>query len=340
MIVRARAPLRISFAGGGTDVSPYAEERGGLVLNATIDKYSLASLLPLPSREILVHSVDYDVVAKYDVDAPLPRGGRLELVNAAINRLAAGRPSEGLAVYLQTDAPPGSGLGSSSSLVVALVGLFGCWQQLGLSQHEIAELAYTIERQDVAIPGGRQDQYAATFGGFNRMTFERSGTQVERLPLPWSTIDELNCNLLLCYTGKTRTSSGIIAAQVANYKAGKPDVEHAMAELKAIADAMSKALLQARLADFGDLLHQAWLHKQRLASQIVTSEILELYESALRAGALGGKISGAGGGGFMMFYCPFDKRNRIAAALEERGARVVDYHFEFRGLHTWVAEGP
>ncbi len=337
MIIRARAPLRLSFAGGGTDVSPYPEERGGLVLNATIDKYSLATLRPLGSPEIVVHSLDYDVVAKYDVDAPLPRGGRLELVNAAINRLGAGRPSSGLAVYLQTDAPPGSGLGSSSSLVVCLVGLFSRWHASSLSQHQIAELAYAIERQDVAIPGGRQDQYAATFGGFNLMTFGAPGAVVEPVNLPWSTIDELNCNLLLCYTGKTRTSAGILAAQVANYVAGKPEVEHAMAELKAIAAAMHTALLQARLADFGDLLHQAWLNKQRLASQIVTPEISDLYAVARRSGALGGKISGAGGGGFMMFYCPFDKRNRVAAALEERGARVVDYHFEFRGLHTWTA---
>lgn len=340
MIIRARAPLRISFAGGGTDVSPYTEEHGGLVLNATINKYSLASLQALSQPEIVVHSLDYDVVAKYDVDAPLPPGGRLQLVTAAINRLVPDRAAGGLAVYLQTDAPPGSGLGSSSSLVVALVGLFRRWQGLPLRRRQIAELAYTIERHDVGIPGGRQDQYAATYGGFNLMTFNSRGTTVEPLRLPRSTIDELSVNLLLCYTGKTRTSAGIIAAQVANYLARKPNVERAMAQLKEIAAEMRNALLAARLDTFGELLHQAWLNKQQMAAQIVTPEIEELYTVARRAGALGGKISGAGGGGFMMFYCPFDRRHHVAAALEARGAKVVDYQFEFRGLHTWVADQP
>lgn len=335
MLIRSKAPLRISFAGGGTDVSPYTEEQGGLVLNVTIDKYSYATLQFSDAPHITVQSLDYDVIAKYDVDKPLPYDGRLDLVKAVINRLTPEDSTQGLSVFMHTDAPPGSGLGSSSSLVVCLIGLFQQWRHLPLTNYDIAELAYEIERVDMQIRGGRQDQYAATFGGFNFIEFTKEATIVNPLRIPQDTINELNYNLLLCYTGKTRLSAGIIQSQVRNYVRREETVLRAMDELKAIATAMKNALLQGRLNDFGALLHEAWRNKQKMAKQISPPFIQELYETARKEGALGGKISGAGGGGFMMVYCPFQHKHRVAAALERMGGRIVDFHFDFRGLQTW-----
>ncbi|MDF1512252.1 MAG: GHMP kinase [Anaerolineae bacterium] len=335
MIIRSRAPLRISFAGGGTDVSPYMEEQGGAVLNVTIDKYSYASLQLNNSRNITVHSLDYDIIAKYDLDKPLPYDGRLDLVKAVINRLSPANNTQGLTVFMHTDAPPGSGLGSSSSLVVSLVGLFQHWLHLPLTNYDIAELAYEIEREDMHIQGGRQDQYATTFGGVNYIEFTKDASIVNPLRIPDETLYELNYNLLLCYTGKTRVSAGIINSQVHNYVQRQEPVLEAMRELKAIAKAMKNNLLQGHLNEFGALLHEAWLNKQKMASEISTPYIQELYNAARNTGALGGKISGAGGGGFMMIYCPFERKHTVAEALEKMGARVVDFHFDLKGLQTW-----
>jgi D-glycero-alpha-D-manno-heptose-7-phosphate kinase len=196
--IRSKAPLRISFSGGGTEVEPYLSEHGGVVLSATIDKYAYASLRVRDDREIKVTSLDYDIVAKYQLDEPWPADGKLALVKATIRRLAPNDRSPGLDVYLHTDAPPGSGLGSSSTVVVALIGLFKHWRHLPLTNYEIADLAYQIERVDVGIKGGRQDQYAATFGGFNFIEFRRGVTVVNPLRVPAQVLNELLYNLLLC----------------------------------------------------------------------------------------------------------------------------------------------
>jgi D-glycero-alpha-D-manno-heptose-7-phosphate kinase len=236
---------------------------------------------------------------------------------------------------MHTDAPPGSGLGSSSSMVVSLVGLFQHWLHLPLTNYDIAELAYEIERVDMGIQGGRQDQYATTFGGVNYIEFSRDATIVNPLRIPTDILHELNYNLLLCYTGKTRLSAGIINSQVHNYERREASVLQAMGELKAIAKAMKDNLLQGRLNEFGALLHEAWVNKQKMAREISTPYIQELYAAARTNGALGGKISGAGGGGFMMVYCPFERKHAVAAALEELGGKVVDFHFDLNGLQTW-----
>ena len=335
MIIRSRAPLRISFAGGGTDVSPYMEEQGGVVLNVTIDKYAYTSLQLSDTPHVTVQSLDYDIIAKYDLDIPLPYDGRLDLVKAVINRLSPKRNAQGLNVFMHTDAPPGSGLGSSSSLVVSLVGLFQRWLHLPLTNYDIAELAYEIERVDMQIQGGRQDQYATTFGGVNFIEFSQEATIVNPLRIPAESLYELNYNLLLCYTGKTRLSAGIINSQVNNYIHRETAVLQAMEELKSIAKAMKDNLLQGRLNDFGALLHEAWINKQKMAREISTPYIQELYAKARKHGALGGKISGAGGGGFMMVYCPFERKHAVAEAIEKMGAKVVDFHFDLNGMQTW-----
>lgn len=334
-VIRSKAPLRISFAGGGTDVQPYLSEQGGVVLNATIDKFAYATMCLSDDHQITVHSLDYDIVAKYQLDQPLTYDGNLDLVKAALKRLNAGNGEQGLEIYLHTDAPPGSGLGSSSTLVVALIGLFKHWRHMPLTNYQIADLAYQIERLDLGIKGGRQDQYAATFGGFNFIEFSQDTTIVNPLRIDNATINELQYNLLLCYTGRTRLSAGIIDAQVQRYTQRQADVLDAMEQLKHIAVDMKNALLQGRLNDFGALLHQAWLNKKRMASQISNPQIDELYETARKHGALGGKISGAGGGGFMFFYCPFTCKHIVAEQLEHLGAQVVSFSFDQYGMQTW-----
>lgn len=335
MIIRSKAPLRISFAGGGTDVEPYLSERGGVVLSTTIDKYAYGSLRFRDDRQITVTSLDYDVVAKYELDEPLTYDGNLDLVKAVIRRLNRDNNDQGLDFFLHSDAPPGSGLGSSSTVVVALIGLFKHWLHLPLTNYEIADLAYQIERIDLGIKGGKQDQFAATFGGFNFIEFYRDATVVNPLRVPSDVLNELHYNLLLCYTGKTRLSARIIDTQVEGYVQGKEDVVRAMDELKAIATDLKNALLQGRLNDFGALLHEAWMSKKKMAAQISDPHIDELYEIARKHGALGGKISGAGGGGYMFFYCQFDKKHIVAEQLERLGAQVVDLNFDFHGLQTW-----
>ncbi|MFC1879253.1 GHMP kinase [Chloroflexota bacterium] len=340
-IYRSKAPLRIGFAGGGTDVSPYSEMRGGLVLNATVDKYAYASLRVTDNQAITIKSLDYHTIAKYDLDQPLVYDGQLDLVKATIRRLngAATRTAEtGFELYLHTDAPPGSGLGSSSAVVVAIIGAFQQWLHLPLTAYEIAELAYQIERNDMGIMGGQQDQYAAAFGGFNLMEFYGDRVVVNPLRIPEHILNELHYSLMLFYTGGTRLSANIIEAQTEGFVQGKTDVVAAMDELKRLATETKNALLQGRLEDFGALLHTAWLNKKKMATTISNPRIDELYHTARQAGALGGKISGAGGGGYMFLYCPYETQPIISERLDALGAQRVDFSFEKNGLQTWETE--
>jgi D-glycero-alpha-D-manno-heptose-7-phosphate kinase len=332
-IVRSKAPLRISFAGGGTDVPPYPQERGGAVLSVTINKYAYASLLSAEDEAITVQSLDYDVVAKYHTEADLAYNGELDLVKAVIRRLAIER--RGLRLFLHSDAPPGSGLGSSSTLVVALVGLFRHWLRQPLTDYQIAELAYQIERVDLSVKGGMQDQYAATFGGVNFIEFYDRVVIVNPLRVSAERLNELEYNLLLCYTGRTRLSANIVARQTESFIQKKEEVVRALDAQKEMAIQMKNALLQGHLDDFGHLLHQAWQTKKHLDPAITTPQIDEMYEAARREGAIGGKILGAGGGGYLLLYCPFDRKHVVAAALEQLGGQVVDFGIELRGLQTW-----
>ena len=217
MIVRARAPLRISFAGGGTDLSPYLDENGGLVLNATIDRYAYATLSFPEEKTLRVTSLDLKTIAHFGLDEPLIYDGKLDLIKACLKRLMpdASEIEGGLELYLETDAPPGSGLGSSSALVVAVIGALRKWRHLVLDDYQIAHLAWEIERHDVGVPGGMQDQYSAAFGGFNLIEFRStSDVLVNRLRVPRQIITELAYNTLLVFTGTTRQSAHIIEAQM------------------------------------------------------------------------------------------------------------------------------
>lgn len=335
-VVRAKAPLRVSFCGGGTDVPPYPEMHGGMVLCSTIDRYAYATLIPRMDDEISIESLDYSMRAHGNVDEPLPYDGKLDLAKAVVNRFHT-RP-RGMKLFLHSDSPPGSGLGSSSALVVALVSALASHQQLELTSHELADLAWQVERLDMGIEGGLQDQYASAFGGFNLFTFTSEGVQVEPLELRPGVLNELAYRLLLVYTGQTRMSGSIIARQVEGYKAEAPQVIAALEEMKRITLQMKDMLIRGRLDDFGDLLDSAWQSKQQLATGISTPEIDELYEAAKNAGALGGKITGAGGGGHLLLFCQFDRRHRIRDAIQRMGATVEGFSFEPRGVQSWEVE--
>ena len=215
MIIRSRSPLRISFAGGGTDVPPYPQERGGAVLSITIDKHTYVSLEPNDEDAITVQSLDYDIVAKYHTEQDLAYNGELDLVKAVIRRMAADR--RGMKLFMHSDAPPGSGLGSSSALVVSIVGALRHWLRQPLTDYETAELAHHIERDDLNIKGGLQDHYASTFGGVNFIEFYDKAVIVNPLRVRPERLDELEYNLVLCYTGQTRLSANILERQIASF---------------------------------------------------------------------------------------------------------------------------
>jgi D-glycero-alpha-D-manno-heptose-7-phosphate kinase len=334
MVIRSKAPLRISFAGGGTDISPYMDEYGGVVLSATIDKCAYGSLRTREDSKIHVQSLDYDIVAKYNLESALEYDGELDLVKAVVNTLN-GTSKTGLDFFIHSDAPPGSGLGSSSTMVVALIGLLRHWHRLPLTNYEMAQLAYQIEREELAIAGGMQDQYAAVFGGFNFIEFKPSAVIVNPLRIDENTVNELEYSLLLCYTGRTRLSSNIIKSQVSSYESKDHIVLDAMDEIKAITLEMKAALLQSRLHDFGKLMHEAWMNKKKMAKRITNPAIDTLYDAARENGALGGKILGAGGGGYLLLMCEFGRKHVIAEQLERLGAEAVDFHFVQHGLQTW-----
>lgn len=341
MLIRGRAPLRVSFAGGGTDLSPFVQEKGGIVLNATIDRYAYATLRFPPERVIRVQSLDYKTEVHFGFDDPLAYDGNFDLVKACLRRLrvCSDTTEGGLELYLETEAPPGSGLGASSAVVVALIGALRAWRRLSIDKYDVARTAWEVERIDVGVPGGMQDQYAAAFGGFNLIEFHtNSEVIVNPLRIEPRIIQELQYNMLLVFTGSTRASSRIIEAQISGYVDRKPGVADAMERMKALTFDAKDALLTGRLEDLGEILHEEFLAKRRTAELVAPPHIEEMYDEARRRGVIGGKISGAGGGGFMFLYCPYDRKPAVTERLVEMGAQVLPVAFEPEGLQSWVIE--
>jgi D-glycero-alpha-D-manno-heptose-7-phosphate kinase len=334
--LRARAPLRLSFCGGGTDVSPYPEEHGGMVLSATINQYAYASLRPRRDSRLSITSLDYDMVARYDHPRRMKLDGNLDLIKAVVKTMKVRRGAD---LWVHSDAPPGSGLGASSTLVVALIGVLGAWLKRPISGYEVAELAYRIERVDMKLSGGRQDQYAAAFGGFNFIEFTRESTVVNPLRIRPDVLNELEYRLLLCYMGQTRESANIIDRQTRSYRAGRKSTVQALHRLKTDTLEMKKALLLGKVDLIGELLHEGWENKKRLDEAISNSRVDKLYQIARRAGAIGGKMPGAGGGGYFLLLTRFDRKHKVAAALEKHGGQVVPFQFERRGLLAWSSSG-
>jgi D-glycero-alpha-D-manno-heptose-7-phosphate kinase len=336
MLIRAKAPLRISFAGGGTDVPPFPEREGGLVLNATINRFAWGSLQTREDGNVSIHSVDFGLSEEFRVDDDFGFDGRLGLAKAAVRRFA---DDAGFDLLLHSNAPPGSGLGASSAMMVALIGVLKELQHLPLTDYELAEVAHSIERDELGIGGGRQDQYAATFGGFNFIEFDAGRTVVNPLRVSTDVILELEHNLLLVYTGMTRQSDHIIDDQTARFEQGDAETVRGLTEQKELAVLMKNALLQGRLAEFGALLATAWEAKKRMSERITNERIDELYSEASAVGAVGGKVTGAGGGGYLLLYCGEGARHRVAARMLQLNAHVEEFAFEPSGLRTWRVRG-
>lgn len=336
-IIRAKAPLRVSFGGGGTDVSPYCDERGGAVLSATVDRYAYASVRDVPGR-FEVRSLDYDVSVSYSLDEAFVLDGQLDLAKAVIDWFRReGHVTDGVELFLHNDAPPGSGLGSSSALTVAMIAALAEHSGLALDDYEMADLAYRLERVEAGIVGGHQDQYACVFGGFNFIEFDRGTTVVNSLRIHPDILLELEYSLVFAYVGGTRFYDRIIENQQNNYRTGVTDAVAAMDELKAIAGEMKRSLVRGELLRFGELLDEGWEAKRRMAEGITNDRIDAIYSAAKGAGALGGKVSGAGGGGFMFFLCNPASRFSVQEAIAAHDATLVPLSFTGDGVRTWRA---
>lgn len=340
MIIRSKAPLRIGLAGGGTDVSPYSDLYGGAILNATIDLYAYASLEPLNDGtiEFCIDGTDKTIKLSSQKELELVEG--FELFIGVYNRLVKKYDLKPLSFRLTSfiEAPQGSGLGTSSTIVVSLIGAFMEWLKLPLGKYDIAHLAYEIERVDLNMSGGKQDQYAATFGGVNFMEFlANDQVIVNPLQLKDEILYELEFNLLLYFTATQRLSATIINEQVKNVKDKNEKSVEAMHNLKEQAQQMKDSLLRGELSKIGEILHFGWTNKKQMAHSISNELIDNVYTTAITTGATGGKISGAGGGGFMFFYCPAVTKVKVAKAIENLGGRVQSFKFTQQGLTTWTS---
>jgi len=345
MIYRSKAPLRIGLAGGGTDVSPYSDHFGGAILNATISLAAYASIEPLTENKIIVEALDKNEQQCFEqtplsaVRCALPIDGTLDLLKAVYNRIQKEHLLQlpGLRISTFVDAPAGSGLGTSSTLVVAVLGAFVEMLKLPLNEYKIAQYAYDIERNDLQLAGGKQDQYAATFGGVNFMEFYADKVIVNPLHIKPHYLHELEHNLVLYFTSTSRESAAIIKEQVKNVYQNNAKSIEAMHQLKQQANMMKEALLQGKLDEMGLILDYGFEHKRNMAANISNSHIEKVYAAAKASGATGGKISGAGGGGFMVFYCPGNTRYAVIKTLNTFGGIVRDYSFTKYGLTTWTA---
>jgi D-glycero-alpha-D-manno-heptose-7-phosphate kinase len=339
MIYRSKAPLRIGLAGGGTDVSPYSDLFGGAILNATISLYARAAITPLTESKAIFESADRKETVTLDAVYPLPLDGKLDLLKGIANRIVkdyGALPSPGFKLTTYVDAPPGSGLGTSSTLVVAALGAFAEWLKLPLGEYDLAHLAYSIEREDLQQAGGKQDQYAATFGGVNFMEFYKDDKViVNPLRIRETYLHELENNLVLFYTSTSRLSSTIISEQQQNVNEKKEASIEAMHQLKEQAVMMKEALLRGNIDKIGEILDYGFTYKKKMAQGISNPLLEDIYNAARTAGATGGKISGAGGGGFMIFYCPQNTRFAVVEALQRFGGDIKRYSFTQQGIQTW-----
>ncbi len=338
-IVRSKAPLRLGLAGGGTDVSPYSEIYGGAVLNATIDMSTYTTLEVLDRPLIILEALERGEIYEYPLASHLDIDGKLDMHKGVYNRIMKdfnGGIALPVKITTHSDAPAGSGLGTSSSLAVSIIAAFQELLSIPIGEYEVAHLAYEIERIDLRMEGGKQDQYAAAFGGFNFIEFFNGDKViVNPLRIKKKFINELQYNLLLYYTGTSRLSAEIIRNQVKNVTNGDNKSIEAMHKVKEQAVMMKEALLKGEIDRIGEILDYGWQYKKEMAGCITNSVIDSVYESAMKHGAIGCKVTGAGGGGFMMIYCNGLKRYDIYKGLEQFGGRFVEFHFSEQGVETW-----
>ncbi|MCH9704882.1 MAG: dehydrogenase [Proteobacteria bacterium] len=345
VLYRARAPLRLSFGGGGSELPPYVHQYGGVVLNATIGRYVYASIRAANTSQVSFVASDCNlsetlpVQAEYSLtDANIALPLHRAVYNRIINTYNDGKPLP-LTLHTYSDAPVGSGLGTSSTLTVAMLRCFDHALGLNLDVYELAALAHDIERCDLNLAGGYQDHYAATFGGFNFMEFRSSGEVViNPLALDASLLAELEYSLVLYYTSVSRASADIIEAQSRSI-ANEAAVCESVHQIKALAFTMKEQLLAGEIRQFAKTLHNSWLLKRSTASAISNHSIDEIYQQACANGAWGGKISGAGGGGFMMLIVDPNRRQEVINSLPNYDTQASFCHFSNAGAIAWQRNG-
>jgi D-glycero-alpha-D-manno-heptose-7-phosphate kinase len=335
MVLIARAPMRISFGGGGTDLPAYYEQYGGMVVSTTINHYAYTILTPGGSDSLQVVSADYHTFYRRPPCEDLVWDGNLALPKSIINHFDV---QNGVNIFLASQIPPGTGLGSSGSVAVAMIKALAFWCGLDLSPHEVAEMACFIEIEKMGMPVGKQDQYAAAFGGLNRITFEKDGAvQVDPLHLPPDILEAFQKRMLLFFTGTSRKSSTILRKQKHASEKGDQLVIERLHAIQELAFSIKGALEHGDLDGFGELLHLSWLNKRDLAENIANPFIDKCYAAGREAGAIGGKITGAGGGGFMMLYCPPAHQVAVTRVLEGMGLRRLDFAFDREGAQVMLA---
>jgi D-glycero-alpha-D-manno-heptose-7-phosphate kinase len=332
-IIRAKAPVRISFGGGGTDFPHWYDHSPGAVLCSTINHYARVTLYPREDQAVRIRSVDLGYMADYHLGDRPVFDGALDLAKATIARLGV---HHGMDLDVRCDAPAGSGLGGSSALTAAVIGAVAAHQGRALTNYELSELNCLVEREDVRIPGGMQDQYATTFGGFNVIEFDKGRVLVNPLRIEPAILSDLEAHLLLCYTGQVRVNQGLIEKQIQFHREGRQTTLDGMKRIYELVFEMKETLLRGRLNDFGELLHQGFVNKKLMNPEITQGTNTEmLYEEARRNGVVGGKLMGAGGGGYLLLYCHTHRQHQVRKALEAMGGRFTNFSFDHAGLQVW-----
>ena len=330
-----RTPVRISFAGGGTDLPGYYERFGGAVLSAAINKHFYTILQKRTDGKVQLISSDLRAIETWeDISRTLKKGTELDIPLAVLRQLGC---AVSVSLFLASEIPPGTGLGSSASVCVNVLKTVGTYIGREMSKYELAERAFQIARNVLGKPVGKQDEYAAAFGGINFIRFERNGdTTVEPLQIDPAVLHELQSSLMLFFTGASRDSWKILKEQEASTATEHGSAVESLHEIRQLADHMRKTLQAGDLRRFAALLHEGWEAKKRISTNISTSLIDEAYQAARDVGALGGKITGAGGGGFLLLFCPELQQDAVRAALADLGATEMMFDFDFQGAQVVV----
>jgi D-glycero-alpha-D-manno-heptose-7-phosphate kinase len=334
--IHAVAPLRISFVGGGTDFPHWYEEHGGAVLSATVDHFVRVTVTPRRDRQVRVRSLDLGHLVEYGLDERPPYDGVMDLPKAAIDRFGV---TTGIDIDIESEAPPGSGLGGSSALVTATVAALAMLAARSYTAEEVARLSYAIERKDLGISGGWQDQFAASHGGCNLIEFRSGGVRVTPVTADAARFEDLRRHLLLCYTGAVRRDVGLIDRQIELFRLGREETVLGMKQLAEMAYAMRDAIESGDLGRLGAMLAEAFEAKKRMNPHVAEDTPIEPMLLAARdAGALGGKICGAGGGGYLLIACPPDARANVRTTLEGLGGQFAAFDFEHQGVRAFRAD--
>ncbi len=330
-MIIARAPVRISFGGGGTDLAAYYKSHDGFVLSTAITRYCTVIVEKTADSSIRISSADYHLWEQYPAGQRLSAEAPLALPKAVLAWFQErGYLRDGINLFLASEVAPGSGLGSSSAMTVALISALAAYCERQMTTEESAELACFLEIERLQMPIGKQDQYASTYGGLNTLTFTADDVQVTPVELPAGTVAALNERLLLFTAGQVRNSADILRQQSKDTEQKTQTIE-TLHRLKALAEEMQKALMAAELDQFGQLLHRGWQEKKGLSQKISSQAIDHWYTAAREAGAVGGKITGAGGGGFLLLYCPLPQQENVRSEMKKLGLYEMPFEFDFTG---------